>query len=250
MLLVAKHTVARQHNIGLQSSLVMIPNLERFHDPFASSVMTEALQYAGISPLPRDAALEKHSALVAAAAAANGIGLCKSYTALEVCDQEKALLPDSRVLGIEYSNVSLSVFLSAFQAAPAGIDILKTRAWDLSSRNRRDIEGYWQLVKETIQRLPREWAHKKITDILVMRESSLDGKFLDVLRDALHEVLPDEVMRQLNIASGDSEECKGAFIDPTFAAARSAAELAKRVMEAPDGCVESSYCKWWRKLVR
>ena len=177
VLLVAKQTVERQFNIDLQSALVMIPNLERFQDPFATSVITEALQYAGISPLPGDPDLETRPAPVAAAAAANGIGLCKSYAEVDVCNQEEALLPDSQVLGIEYSNVSLSVFLSPFTLHMLASTSTKFEHGTLVRETAETSEGYWQLVKETIQRLPREWEHKGISDIVVMGESSLNRKF-------------------------------------------------------------------------
>ena len=215
----------------------------------ASSVMLKALQYTGMNPLPRALNRELRPASVTAAVAASCIGLCKLYTELDLCEYEEGLLPELCILEIEYNNVSLSVFLSAFQAAADGLNIIKTRVWNLGSGAQRDTEDYWLLVKERIQQLPREWANQRITDVLVMGESSLDTDFLDVMRDALYEALPKMDMRQFNGTLGDQQACQGAFIDPTFAAARGAAELAKRAMEAPDGCVENSYCRWWRKLI-
>jgi hypothetical protein len=249
MLLATKNTVATRFGLDIHSALILIPNLARFQDPTASSVMLEALQYAGMNPLPGASNRELRPAPVAAAAAASCIGLCKSFTELDLCEYEERLLPESCILGIEYNNVSLSVFISAFQAAADGLDIIKTRAWDLGSGAQRDTEDYWLLVKERIQHLPREWANQRITDVLVMGESSLDEEFLDVMRDALYEALTTMDMRQFNGTLGDQQACQGAFIDPTFAAARGAAELAKRAMEAPDACIENSYCRWWRKLI-
>ena len=66
---------------------------------------------------------------------------------------------------------------------------------------------------------------------------------MHVKRDTLHDVLPRDILLQ----SLQPSEAK--LVDPTFAAVREAAELAKRVMEAPEGCVETAVCKWWRRWV-
>lgn len=76
-----------------------------------------------------------------------------------------------------------------------------------------------------------------------MGESALDERFLDVMRDALHDVLHDDVMIPLDATS----KLKEKLINPTFAAARGTAEFAKRLMESPDGCVEIRLRRWWRR---
>lgn len=66
---------------------------------------------------------------------------------------------------------------------------------------------------------------------------------MHVKRNALHDVLPRDVLLQ----SLQPSEAK--LVGPTFAAARGAVEPAKRVMEAREGSVETAVCKWWRRWV-
>jgi hypothetical protein len=204
-----------------------------------------ALRYAGIQPLGEDVS---HLSLVpaSAAAAASGIGLCDSYTELDICDVEEAHLPDSRVLAIEYTGASLTVSLAPFQASRSSFDWMLRRDWDLGADSLpttpEESKLYWSQVRDKIQELPLAVSRKSITHVLLMGEAALDETFLETMRDALHDVLPDELVSR-------AADCGAIFVDPTFAAARGAAEFAKRDMEAPHGCVERAYCKLWRKWI-
>ena len=187
---------------------------------------------------------EQRIAPVRAAAAANGLGLCKDFTDLDACEDEEVGLLMTRVLAIEYTKVALTVTLSPFRTSRKSYDWTIDRTWDLGANalpESLDAEGarlYWQRVREKIQKFPaRIPAERPITDVIVVGESALDETFLNVMRDALPDVLD---MRSLEISGAH-------MVDPTFAAARSAAEFSKRMMESPDRCTEGAICKWWRR---
>lgn len=63
------------------------------------------------------------------------------------------------------------------------------------------------------------------------------------MRDALKDVIPDAVFLPLRETSVTE------MVDPAFAAARGTAEVAKRELESPDGCLENAGCRWRRRQV-
>lgn len=202
-------------------------------------MVQEAMEYANIAMLG-----EQRVAPVGAVAAANGIGLCENFIDLDACEDEEVGLPMTRMLAIEYAKVALTVTLSPFRTSRKSYDWTIERAWDLGADARPespDTEGirlYWQRVRAGIQKIPaRIPADRPITHVVVMGESALDETFLTVMSDALRDVLD---VRSMGIYETH-------MVDPTFAAARGAAEFGKRMMESPDGCVEGSICKWWRR---
>ena len=100
------------------------------------------------------------------------------------------------------------------------------------------MDEYWQLVRYEIQKLPKKAQHgRPITHVVSTGESALDEAFLDVVRDALSDVL------HLSF----TETSVTHMVSPLFATARGAAELAKRESESPVGCVETAICRWWRE---
>ena len=208
-------------------------------------LIQEAMREANIAVLG-----DQRVAPVGAAAAANGLGLCQNFTDIEACENEEASMPMTRVLAIGYTRTALSITLSPFQASRNGYDWTNNRAWDLGANARpeetdaeKDIEKYWRRVREEIQKIPaRVPAVRPINRVLVMGESVLDEDFVRVMADALHDVLDDGVV-PIEIDQLPTT------IDPTFAAARGAAEFGKRMMESPDGCAEPTICKWWRRWI-
>ena len=187
---------------------------------------------------------DQRVAPVGAAAAANGIGLCGNFTDLEACEAEERQMPMSRVLAVEYTSVSLTVTMSPFQASRKGYDWIIRRDFALGASklpNFEDSEAryqYWRRIREVIQEIPaRQPAERPISHVIVMGESVLDETFLQVMKEALYDVM------------GPQSSAEQELTSPTFAAARGAAELGKRMMESPDDCVELALCKWWRRYI-
>ena len=220
------------------SALATFPNFPGLQ----YQVVLDAFNYASIHLLNKG-----RVAPVAAAAAANGLGLCETYTELDVCDVEEAQLAMKRVLTIDYTRAALTVTLSPFQASHNSFDWNEHRAWNLGADALPGMEGgeldeYWQLVRYEIQKLPKKvQPARPITHVVLTGESALNEAFLDVVRDALSDVLLEDV------ALSFTETSVTNMVSPLFATARGAAELAKRELESPYGCVETCICRWWRK---
>ena len=224
----------------LSSALATFPNFPGLQ----YQVVSDAFNYASIHLLK-----EGRVAPVAAAAAANGLGLCETYAEINACDVEEAQMAMKRVLTIDYTRAALTVTLSPFQASHNSFDWNEHRAWNLGTDTLPGMEGgeldeYWQLVRHEIQKLPKEaQPTRPITHVVLTGESALNEAFLDVVRDALSDVLPEAV------ALSFTETSVTHMVSPLFATARGAAELAKRESESPDECVETTICRWWRKQV-
>ena len=224
----------------ISSALATFPNFPGLQ----YQVVSDAFNYASIRFLN-----EGRVAPVAAASAANGLGLCETYTELNACDAEEAQMAMKRVLSIDYTRAALTVTLSPFQASHNSFDWNEHRAWSLGAdalpgREGGELDEYWQLVRHEIQTLPKKaQPARPITHVVLTGESALDEAFLDVVRDALSDVLPEAVTLSFMETSGTQ------MVSPLFATARGAAELAKRKSESPDGCVETAICRWWRRQI-
>ena len=84
---------------------------------------------------------------------------------------------------------------------------------------------------------------RPITRVMLMGESAVDERCLDVMRDALKDVISDAVFLP------SKETFVTETVDPAFAAARCAAKVAKRELENLDGCLENAVCRWRRRQV-
>ncbi len=203
-----------------------------------------AFQYARINMLG-----DERLATVGAAAAASGLGLCANYTEMDVCDSEETRMSMKRVLAVQYTREALVVTISPFKASRSGFDWTSKQAWNLGAnalpnQDPREVAMYWHNVRTMIL----EWARladakRPITHVVLMGESALNETFLKVLRDALSDGLPEGPPFQSTMLTPI------VLIDPTYAAARGGAELAKRLLERPKDCVETKFCKWWRKRI-
>ena len=189
---------------------------------------------------------------LASALAASHIGLCRDYRFLPDCDSEEAEMPIRFALGIHYSNLTLSTTLNRFRSAPIATDFTQDIDWtlghDAMPRPGAMVQHYWTRLRAAIQRLPHGTT-RKITDALLMGDATSDERFQIVLRDALADILPRAFLpytTSANLDSSGDAQSHQVQLDPTFVVARGAAILGKRQMEQPDGCVERSYCKWWR----
>jgi hypothetical protein len=240
MLTAIKDATALQYGLNLSPALATFPNLADIEKFLVYQILDEAFAQADIRPL-LNGPLDLRPAPIGAAAASNGLGLCDTYIKPDVCESEEAQLPEIWVLGIEYIDTSLTVTLSPFRASRLGFDRIVVRSWDLGAAVPKS-DDYWTRVRETLQEIPRVWSHRTITDLVLMGDAALDEEFLDNVREALWDVIPKPVFTKV-------ADPKARLVDPTFAVAMGAAEIAKRAMEAPDGCLERSYCDWWRRQI-
>lgn len=198
-----------------------------------------AFQYARINMLG-----DERLATVGAAAAAYRLGLCANYTEIDICDSEEIRMSMKRVLAIQYAREALAVTISPFKSSRKGFDWTSDQAWNLGSdarpgQNPREVSIYWHNVRTMIRRWARlALAKRSITHVMLIGESALSETFLRVVRDALKDGLPEAPPVQSKMTTSVE------MIDPTYAAARGGAELAKRTLESPKDCVETRFCKW------
>lgn len=236
--------------LGLRTAVAsVLPNNEPFPSSLASftsfpglpyDLIADAFKYANIHLLG-----DSRVSPVGAAAAANDLGLCSNFVEPDKCEGEEWTMPKKRVLAVEYTKMALTVTVSPFRASRNGYDRILLREWDLGSDSEPPMEdedshaeNYWRRVRHLIQRLPAKQSVKSpITEVIVMGESVLEESFIDVMRDALKSIIDEGVPMYLF------------DVDPTFAAARGAAEFGKRAMECPNDCVETAVCKYWRRYI-
>ncbi len=203
-----------------------------------------AFQYARINMLGNE-----RLATVGAAAAAYRLGLCANYTEIDSCDSDKTQMSMKRVLTIQYTREALVVTTSPFKASRNGFDWTSDQAWNLGaiarpSQDALEVAIYWHNVHTMIRRWARlADAKRPITHVILIGESALNETFLRVVRDALRDGLPEVPPVQSKMTTSVE------IIDPTYAAARGGAELAKRTLESPEDCVETTFCKWWRRHI-
>jgi hypothetical protein len=223
----------------------------------------EAINFAGLKSLHDDTDLLVQAPETSAAFAANGHGLCQDYTNPYVCEDEEDEMPPEMVLAVTYVPISpTSIFLYSNEANPLIISFTKRVLhlalvpMTLAMTNTEDrhvfewsaglealpshpsADAYWDHVRDTIKSFVQSTtefrASRLFTTVLLLGESATDPDFLRVLRDTLREIQGSE-----NPTAFDIDR----VVDPLYAAARGAAEFAKRIQEAPpNNCIEDKGC--------
>jgi len=99
-------------------------------------------------------------------------------------------------------------------------------------------DAYWDHVRDTIKSFVESTtdfrASRLFTTVLLLGENATNPDFLRVLRDTLRETQGSKNPTAFNIDK---------VVDPLYAAARGAAEFAKRIQEAPlKNCIEDKGC--------
>jgi hypothetical protein len=196
----------------------------------------------------------------AAAYAGYGRGLCASYTDAYECEREVWNFPTQLLLHIEFNRESLSGTIKMLKGVMGGI--VKVAFIDpdlgyareevrLATAPESDESLYWAAVSSRIRELVVSF-RPAITELLLTGTSASDHRFKAALRDALHDVVVQEVMAVLDgddngYGAMSSEQEVSMF---EFATARGAAEIAKRRQEGPVRCAQSDECKQRRERGR
>jgi hypothetical protein len=99
-------------------------------------------------------------------------------------------------------------------------------------------DAYWDHVRHTMKSFVQSTtdfrASRLFTTVLLLGESATDPDFLRVMRDT-----PREIQGCGNPTAFNLDK----VVDPLYAAARGAAEFAKRIQETPPGnCIEDESC--------
>ncbi|MCJ1254121.1 hypothetical protein MMC24_001935 [Lignoscripta atroalba] len=183
----------------------------------------DALEYAGLKsgsvPYQRFTKVAIPNEL-STAFAGYGLGLCQSYTNSSKCSAEETDMPVENILAVLYTRSALATSLSTMKTPYGILDWPQDYLQDFelgydSLHSNPSEEYYWEGVRDRIRELTViEYDHKRITKVLLLGDSALDATFLRVLEQSvgsLQDDIPEILMG-----------------DPVFAAAKGAAELARR----------------------
>jgi hypothetical protein len=157
----------------------------------------------------------------------NGFGLCSNYTDQASCEEQERNPPQQPVhenvlsisftAGILTSTWSIESMGFAFPASDQVKFVDLNLGWDKRNDNPSD-DYYWEEVRKAIIKPALEasyYYHGETDKILLHGDHSTDERFQEVLREVVDRALENkpEIFE----------------LDPTFSAARGAAEMAKRV---------------------
>jgi hypothetical protein len=192
--------------------------------------LADAFEYAGLIYIPHwpytlNHLFTEHSAVYAG----NGFGLCSNYTDIDACERERFNPPNQpineNVLSVSYTRAILTSTwgeVGMWFGGP-GWDLRVVDGnlgWEKRDENPKE-DFYWAAVRDVIIKpvlLANNLIRRNTTKVLLHGECASDERFLEVLRDAVDSVMPNTT---------------GIFAaDPIYAAARGAAEMAKRTYYA------------------
>lgn len=153
--------------------------------------------------------------------AGNGLGICSDYKNRTACKIERMAMQEIYVLSVLYTRTALTVTPTLMASAhdlyehpPSKVEDF-TLGHDARHQN-PDEKYYWEAVKDAIRRavISDVGLRKEPSKLLLFGESSTDAHFRAVLNETCQEVFQEQPVWYDN--------------ELVYAAARGAAELAKR----------------------
>ncbi|KAL9115234.1 MAG: hypothetical protein Q9227_001028 [Pyrenula ochraceoflavens] len=197
--------------------LPITPHLTALYD----EDLTDALEYLELkSPLKSYPVKYLQTQESCGAFAGHGLGICKSYSNLTACEEEKSNLPTYRVMILSYTKEAFTASLAVTDQALGthGFDYMNIEAFDLgSSYNDGPFDGdYWDGIGYYIQYIwQSDHAREDVQKVILIGESATDEHFHFVVKETI-ESLQEETPEIL-------------VEDPTFVASRGAAQLHLRL---------------------
>jgi hypothetical protein len=253
---------AAQKAIGKEpkfdSAVVTSPDLVALYDEdlfdAAEYLGMDARQKTGFSYKPylqSDWRYQRQPKHLYAAFAGYGFGVCSHYTSTHLCEQEERAMPLKQVIAISFTEQGLQLE-HHFPGYPKGLITAHTAvpywqqhpSWyssDLGfskypkdSHRVADKELFWTKVRHRIN----EWLvdvlyDLNVTDVLLLGESAGTERFKEEVTKAVME--RDQQVEAPVIHDGKE-------VDPLFVASRGAAEISRRIWEAPVWCGFPQQC--------
>ncbi|EEH07718.1 predicted protein [Histoplasma capsulatum G186AR] len=198
--------------------------------------IAQAIEHLGLKNIASDYDL----AVTSSEYAGYSFGIFTIPTTVDPCEQTpRQQTEPETVLHLDYTEAALSGSTSS--STPQ--DTIPRRRTDgvfadwnlgLSKRPRFiEEEAYWDLLWRRI-RTETEKSERKLTGVIMTGDAIFSGsRFLEVALDALRGLVEPSAVLQAPEHTPDL----------VFAAARGAAEFAKRTQERPRDCVESERCR-------
>ncbi|KAI0429117.1 hypothetical protein F5Y09DRAFT_270249 [Xylaria sp. FL1042] len=178
---------------------------------------------------------------MAATAAGNSDGLCRSYTDAYECEKEERLFPSQWTLQLDFSRESLSgamELISTARCFSAHADFvdLELGANHFSHEDAEIEREYWKKLEARIREFVE--SNHRPEKIYLTGDSVTEPRFLDAVRNALVDLTLPPVLEILNLtASISSAE------DFLFMTSIGAAEFAKRRQEGMAQCQLPEECR-------
>ena len=223
----------------LNSTGIAVPDYFTAPD---TSLVISALSSAGLGFIPIDWRFDQTASV--AGTVSQGIGVCTDYRNRMACDSE--WLPRETVLLLSFTNAALGLTLllsgQGYLRKPFIADELHPELGLRALQNAKPVfdqaEQVAALRAEIKRLLIRE--NKYPSKIVLMGDQTHQIVFQDALRDSLTELQPIHGYSSVHI---ERALWVDRIVDPVFAGARGAAEMAKRAMESPPGgCLEAVHC--------
>jgi len=97
-------------------------------------------------------------------------------------------------------------------------------------------QPYWQSIRAAIVEVGCQ-SRRELTNLLLSGQDANNPTFIDIVRDALREQVPDTRMEAMLHSNTLHDKFDLVYIDT-----RKAAEFAKRTQESPPNCSEPPRC--------
>ena len=205
------------HKVG--SAVVTSPNLVALY----YEDINDAMEYVGLKRLHLKASgpdsQQPHEAF--AADAGYGIGLCSHYKDYDKCDDEEHQMPSRQVLTILYTKSALIMYKAprkkalGFYDPPVRGGTYFFLGYDNIHNNPKE-EYYWENVKDAVMEVLLRYGGERypVSQVFMLGQSALNPTFLDIVNSSISAIYEEKPEFFLS--------------DPTFAAAKGAAEFAIR----------------------
>ncbi|KAF2456045.1 hypothetical protein BDY21DRAFT_54994 [Lineolata rhizophorae] len=238
------------HNVtSVVVSVPSLPTLRQGHEHIED--VQDAVEYAGLEALRPE--LEE----IQAGFAGYGLGLCKHYVDIEACYRERLDMKMSDVLALSYDRYSLTLSRTLLttplrqrvQAHFAGDWSLGRQVLDTDLYWRAHPTEYWGTIGEFIYNKGTYRRPESIDVVLLLGECAADPDFIEVLQDVFRgsgrmtSPYYSHVLSGTASLGGQTNQGRLSANDTLYMAAKGAAEIAKRVQEAPPGCREPEFCR-------
>ena len=216
MLIALRSEVEKKLHFGIKSAGITTLHLAALY----REDLHDAAEYAGFEsldfPLPYDILYE-----TSASYAGYGFGLCKDYKDKEGCNKEQTEMDSEVVMAVAFTQSVLTVTLSVMKSAyylwePDYRHLSNFTLGFESGLRQKDEKRYWEAVETHLAKIMVERPYyERPEKVLLMGECINDRVF----QQRLQKVLADQMDDPPAVINDD----------PEFAAAKGAAEFAKRL---------------------
>lgn len=161
--------------------------------------------------------------------AGNGFGICISYKDRTRCSEELGQMPQQNVFAVLFTWTALTAHVSPLWSAEGFYSASGIVNFDLGLINERSTTDYWARIRSALREGMASYTGRgKELGLVVSHGEQAENQHFD-------RILKEEVLKYQVDTTGPEFSVQ----DPVFAAARGAAEFAKR---APFLCLYADNC--------